>query len=95
MPGLSDQRLIIDRLAHSAKLDRVCLIAACRCTDLPIEQTMVCAGTALMIADLTPGVGATSKFFFKNQQPGQRRKRLATIFLESPKMIRSVRRLLG
>ena len=94
MSGLAEQRLIIDRLEQATAIHRVRLIEACRTFNPPVDTVTVAAGTALIVADLAPGIGAVAGLFFGDGRPGDRGNRLLKVILEAPILVRTVRRLL-
>jgi len=55
---------------------------------------MVAVGTALIVADLAPGIGAVAGLFSGDLRPGERCRRLLSVILETPLLVRSVRRML-
>ncbi len=94
MPGLAEQKLIIRDLERATAINRVRLIDSFRTFDPPFDAAMVAAGTALIVADLAPGIGAVAGLFSGVRRPGERWKRLAKVILEAPRLLRSVRRTL-
>ena len=94
MSGLAEQRLIIHGLERAAAVHRVHLVEACRTFNPPVDTVMVAAGTALIVADLAPGIGAVAGLFSGDRRPGGRCNRILKVFREAPIFLRSVRRLL-
>ncbi|MFO7724849.1 MAG: hypothetical protein R6V45_04790 [Oceanipulchritudo sp.] len=95
MPGLAQQRIKIRELEHATAIRRVRLIEACRTFDPPVDAAMVAAGTALIAVELAPGIGAVAALFSRDRAPGDRSRQILKVILETPLLLRSLRRILG
>lgn len=96
MPGLAEQRLIICELEQTTAIHRVRLSEACRLIQPSAETTdkvMRPVGTALIAAEMAPLITAVNKALLKGQTPGEQRRRLIQVFLETPRLLRTLRRL--
>lgn len=94
MHGLTEQRLIIQGLESTVAVRRIRLLEAFRNFDPPVDAAMVVAGTALIAADIIPGIAAVAGVFTKGQRPSERLRRILKIVVEAPRLVQSVRRLL-
>ena len=95
MSGLAEQRRIILGFEQATAIHRARLIDACRNIDPPVDSAMVAAGAVLIVADLAPGIRAVVGLFYGKRRPGERRKRLVKVMLETPAFVHTVRRLLS
>lgn len=87
--------MIIHGLERATAINRARLIESFRSIDPPIDAAMVTAGTALIVVDLAPGIGAVTGLFSGNRRSGKRSERLLKLIVEVPLLVRSIRRLTG